>query len=55
MLEYLDAAPDASRRTKDVMGIDEDYFVSVPPDPTDEEAARMLMELRYLTPEDRNL
>ncbi|MFW6171760.1 MAG: hypothetical protein ACODAD_14835 [Planctomycetota bacterium] len=32
------------------MGIDEDYFVWVPPDPKDELAARMLTELQDLTP-----
>ncbi len=33
----LDADPKASRAVKEVLGIDEDYYVAVPPDPTDEE------------------
>lgn len=53
MQEALDANPDASRRAKAELGIDEDYFVAVPPDPTDEEADRLLVELIELTAEGR--
>lgn len=53
MLEHLDTDPEVSRSLKGTLGIDEDYYVAVPPDLSDEKAARMLMELRYLTPEGR--
>ncbi len=33
----LDADPKAGRAVKELLGIDEDYYVAVPPDPTDEE------------------
>ncbi len=48
MEEQLDAAPDVSQRLKQEMGINDDYFIAVPPDPTDEEAERLLLELREL-------
>lgn len=53
MQEHLDADPDASRRVKGELGIDDDYFVAVPPDPTDEEAERLLLDLQMLTGEAR--
>lgn len=55
MLEHLDANPEVSQRIKQELGVDEDYFVAVPPDPTDKEAERMLTELRHMTPEGRGL
>lgn len=55
IVEQQDIAPEQQQRLKEVMGIDEDYFVWVPPDPKDELAARMLTELQYLTPEGRGL
>jgi len=55
LLAQLDAPPEASRRMKQELGIDDDYFVTVPPDPSDEEAARMIVDLRYLTPAGRGL
>ena len=33
--EQLDAAPEASRPAKTILGIDRDCFVAVPPEPTD--------------------
>ena len=51
--EQLDIEPVAGRRVKRELGIDNDYFVAVPPDPTDEEAERLLKELRELTREAR--
>ena len=55
MVDQQDIDPEQQRRVKEEMGIDEDYFVWVPPDPKDELAARMLTELQYLTPEGRSL
>jgi hypothetical protein len=49
LLEHLDADPQKSRRAKRALGIDEDYFVAVPPDPDAAEAERLLEELRDLT------
>ena len=46
MVAALDAAPDRARRVKRELGIAEDYFVAVPPDPRDAEALRLLDELR---------
>jgi hypothetical protein len=53
MVEQLDADPEVSQRVKREMGISDDYFVAVPPDPTDEEAERLLLELRELTADAR--
>jgi len=53
MQEALDANPDATRRAKEELGIDEDYFVAIPPDPTDEEAERLLVELIEFTADGR--
>jgi hypothetical protein len=49
MEEHLDADPATSHRVKQELGIDEDYFVAVPPDPSEEECGRLLDELRELT------
>jgi len=49
MEEHLDADPEASRRVKQELGIDEVYFIAVPPDPTEEECQRLLDELCELT------
>ncbi len=45
----LDADPKASRAVKKLLGIDEDYYIAVPPDPTDEEMKRVWATLRGLT------
>jgi hypothetical protein len=45
----LDADPRAGRAVKELMGIDEDYYVAVPPDPTDEEMEGVWPTLRGLT------
>lgn len=55
MVEQLDADPEQRQYLNEHLGIDEDYFVWVPPDPTDEVAAQLLNDLRYLTPEGRDL
>lgn len=47
--EQLDADPEAGGSVKDLLGIDPDYFVDVPPEPCDAEADRLLAELRALT------
>ncbi len=44
-----DADPTAGRAVKEVLGIDEDYFIAVPPDPTDEEMKGVWATLRGLT------
>jgi hypothetical protein len=46
---HLDADPKKSSRAKKQLGIDDDYFVAVPPDPSDAQAARLLAELVELT------
>ena len=53
LLEHLDADPKKSREVKKQLGIDDDYFVAVPPEPADPEAARLLAELVELTREAR--
>ena len=45
----LDADPKASGAVKKLLGIDEDYYVAVPPDPTDEEMEGVWATLRGLT------
>ncbi len=47
--DSIDLAPEASRRLKDELGIADDYFVAVPPDPPDAEAERLLRQLIDLT------
>ncbi|HPM84756.1 MAG TPA: hypothetical protein PLF81_28820 [Candidatus Anammoximicrobium sp.] len=47
--DSIDLAPEASRRLKDELGIADDYFVAVPPDPPDAEAERLLQALIELT------
>jgi len=44
----LDADPKASRAVKKLLGIDEDYYVAVPPDPSAEEMERVWATLREL-------
>jgi hypothetical protein len=46
---HMDADPGANRVVKKLLGIDEDYYVTVPPDPTDEEMAAVEATLRRLT------
>jgi hypothetical protein len=45
----LDADPKASQTVKKLLGIDEDYYVAVPPDPTEKEMGRIRATLRKLT------
>ena len=45
----LDADPKASRAVKKLLGIDEDYYIAVPPDPTEEEMEGVWATLRRLT------
>ncbi len=47
----LDVPPEDSRRLKEQLGIADDYYVAVPPDPSEEQAEFLLEELRRLTPE----
>jgi hypothetical protein len=49
LLEHLDADPANSQRVKRRLGIDDDYFVAIPPEPNDAEAARLLDELVELS------
>ena len=49
---YLDDDPESSQHLKDIMGVDPDYYVDVPPDPTDDELDEILETLRRLTPRD---
>lgn len=48
MAEHLDLDPEKARRVKSNLGIDEDYFIAIPPDPNDDEAKRLLRELVVL-------
>jgi hypothetical protein len=43
------ADPKASQAVKKLLGIDEDYYIAVPPDPTDEEMEGVWAALRGLT------
>jgi hypothetical protein len=45
----LDADPRAGGEVKKLLGIDKDYYVGVPPDPTDEEMEGVLITQRELT------
>jgi hypothetical protein len=45
MLDQLDADPDAAERAKDELGIDPDYFVAVPADPSDAQVEQLLADL----------
>ena len=45
----LDADPSASRAVKKLLGIDDDYYITVPPDPTDKEMEGIMLTLRELT------
>lgn len=45
----LDADPKAGRAVKKLLGIDEDYYIAVPPDPTEEEMEGIWATLRGLT------
>jgi hypothetical protein len=45
----LDVDPKASRAVKNLLGIDDDYYVAVAPDPTDEEINGICVTLRGLT------
>ena len=51
MADHLDAAPEVARRIKRKLDIVEDYFVAIPHDPNDEDAQRLLAELRTMTRE----
>jgi len=50
---FLDADPNVGRRMRRELGISDDYFVAVPPDPTDAQVERLLGELRELTADAR--
>ncbi len=45
----MDVDPKAGRAVKEMLGIDEDYYVAVPPDPSAEEMERVWVTLRGLT------
>ena len=45
----LDVDPKASQAVKKLMGIDDDYYVAVPPDPTEKEMEGIWAKLRGLT------
>ncbi|MFC1596689.1 hypothetical protein ACFL5Q_01970 [Planctomycetota bacterium] len=46
---HLDADPKASRAMKKLFGIDKDYYVDVPPDPSEAELEKIIHTLRELT------
>jgi hypothetical protein len=45
----LDADPKAGGAVKELLGIDEDYYVALPPDPAEEEMEGILVTLRGLS------
>lgn len=47
--DHLDSDPRISRATKKLFGIDKDYFVDVPPDPSDDELEEIISTLLALT------
>jgi hypothetical protein len=49
----LDADPKASRAVKRLLGIDDEYYVAVPPDPSEEEVEGIWATLRDLTRDSR--
>jgi hypothetical protein len=49
---YLDADPNSSRGVKKMMGIDKDYYIAVPPDPTSKEVEGILATLHGLISEE---
>lgn len=49
--EWQDASPDRGRHLKSKLGISDDYYITVPPEPTDEQAEWLLAELRELIAE----
>ena len=49
LADSADLDPDAGQRLKDELGIADDYFVAVPPDPPDAEAERLLQIIIELT------
>jgi hypothetical protein len=46
---HLDVDPKASRAVKTLLGIDEEYYVAIPPDPTNSEIEGVLDTLKRLT------
>jgi len=48
--DLLDADPRESRAVNALMGIDTDYYIAIPPDPTDREMEIVWATLRALTP-----
>ena len=49
----LDVSPETSRYLKSTLGMPDNYYVAVPPDPSDDEAENLLQELHELTREAR--
>ena len=45
----MDADPKTSRVMKKLLGIDKDYYVDVPPDPSDAELEEIISTLYELT------
>ena len=55
MQSMLDTSPDVSERVKQDLGINDDYFTAVPPDPPDEQVRLYLDALIGLTLEARRV
>jgi hypothetical protein len=51
--ESLDLPPDLSRRLRAIMGMDDDYYTDVPPDPTNDQAKLYVDALVGLTADAR--
>jgi len=48
---FIDADPQTSQQMKHLLGIADDYYVAIPPDPSEEEIERLLAKLWELTAE----
>ena len=51
--DSLDLPPEESRRMRTALGMDDDYFTDVPPDPPDGQVQRYVDILRDLTADAR--
>ena len=51
--DHLDLPPEESKRMRAALGMDDDYYTDVPPDPHDDQAQRYVDMLRDLTADAR--
>jgi len=46
---YLDLPPEHAKKLKRMMGVTEDYYTAIPPDPSERELGEIRSRLRALT------